>query len=327
MATDLQSPARPLVSVVIPCRNAEPWIAETLRSVLDQRDVALDVVVIDDGSTDESISAAAAVSRDVRVVWQTPQGVSAARNAGTQLSVGSYLQYLDADDVLMPGTLAARVARLEASGADVALTPWQRWHHRSPSGETDPRDEIVNRTLSDRPDVDLLTDAWWPPGAVMYRRRAVEAIGPWRRDLPVIQDARFLLDAALTGARFVHLPELGLKYRVHEDSLSRRDSGAFLDDCYRNAVDLHDRWAGTPALDAERRVALVRVYAYVARPFFVSNRARFDEVCDRIWQLEPRFRPDGPPALRALSGVVGYTAAEQIACWWRQMKRVTGAAS
>ena len=324
---DFKAETRRLVSVVIPCRNAEPWIAETLRSALDQRDVTVDVVVIDDGSTDESIHAAAAVSKDVRVVWQTPQGVSAARNAGTQLSVGSYVQYLDADDVLLPGTLAARVARLEASGADVALTAWQRWHGPLPTGDSDPRDAIVSRTLSDRPDVDLLTDAWWPPGAVMYRRRTVEAIGPWRQDLPIIQDARFLLDAALTGARFVQLPELGLKYRVHEDSLSRRDSGAFLDDCYRNAVDLHDRWAGTSALDAERRGALVRVYAYVARPFFVSDRARFDEVCDRIWQLEPGFKPQGPPALRALSGVVGYTAAEQIACWWRQMKRATGAAS
>ncbi len=319
------SSSRPLVSVVIPCRDAARWIGDTLASVLEQQAAALplEVIVIDDGSTDESVGIAAAAGSSVRVVWQMPQGVSAARNAGTQLAVGEYLQYLDADDVLMPGTLAARVRALEVSGADVVLTPYERW---TPVTAGPGGGYVVRRTLGPRPDVDLLTDAWWPPGAVMYRRRIVGAIGPWRRDLPVIQDARFLLDAALAGARFTQIEPTGLRYRVHPDSLSRRDSGAFLDDCYRNAMDLHDRWESSNQLDPERRQALVRVYAHVARPFFSTNRPRFDEVCARIATLDPAFRPEGPRALRALSGVVGYPAAEQIAGWWRLAKRTAGAA-
>ena len=317
-------PSRPLVSVVIPCRDAARWIAETLASALAQQSAVLplEVSVIDDGSTDESVSIAAGAGPSVRVVWQMPQGASAARNAGTQFAVGRYIQYLDADDVLTPGTLTARVHALESSGADVALAPYERWDAGA-SGDGGP--DIVRRTLGPRPDVDLLTDAWWPPGAVMYRRSIVEAIGPWRRDLPVIQDARFLLDAALSGARFVQIDEVGLKYRVHLDSLSRRDPGAFLEDCYRNALDLHDRWTSSNQLDPERRQALIKVYAHVARPFFSTNRSRFEEVCARIATLDPSFRPEGPPALRALSSVVGYPAAEHIAGWWRLAKRTAGA--
>src|SRR5206468_3043323 len=134
--------------------------------------------------------------------------------------------------------------------------------------------EPVTRQLGARPDVELFTDAWWPPGALLYRRSVVERIGPWREDLPVIQDARFLLDAALVGARFVHASGVGLRYRVLQaTSLSRRDPRAFVDDCYRNARDVHARWAGEGSLDAERRRALLRVYGHAARVYFRLDRA------------------------------------------------------
>ena len=317
------SPA-PVVSVVIPCHNAEPWIRETLASVLGQQGVSYEVLVVDDGSTDQSVSVAAAAGPAVRVVWQTQQGPSAARNAGTQLAVGTYLQYLDADDVLLPGTLAARVARLEATGADVALTSWRRFTDGAAPEHADGPE--MRRVLGSRPDVELLTDAWWPPGAVLYRRTMVDTIGPWRSDLPIIQDARYLLDAALAGARFVYVDGVGLRYRERPGSLSRQSSIAFIEDCYRNAVDLHERWQATGALDPLRRRALVRVYAHVARPFFSADRQRFHEVCERLTRLDPQFRPESPRALRLLTGLLGYPAAEQIAYWWRQMKGTAGAA-
>lgn len=308
-----------LISVVIPCRNAERWLGETLASVFVQ-EAALDVIVVDDGSTDDSVTVAEDAPGPVRIIRQDARGASEARNAGTAAAVGSYLQYLDADDVLEPGTLKARLAALEASGADVALAAWARWE-RQPSGEFRIGD-VVHRRLSERPDVDLIAGAWWPPGAILYRRSIVERIGAWRVDLPVIQDARFLIDAALRGARFAYVDELGLRYRVHgSDSLSRRDPRAFLDDCYRSAADLHDRWLRDGELDEPRRHGLVRAFGHVARGFFDVDRARFDEVLARLDALDTRYRPDGPAALRWLSGVVGYRSAEHVAWWWRQVKR------
>jgi glycosyltransferase involved in cell wall biosynthesis len=311
--------ASSLISVVIPCRNAERWLGETLASVFVQ-DVALDVIVVDDGSTDGSVAVAERAPGPVRIIRQDARGASEARNAGTAAAVGRYLQYLDADDVLEPGTLQARLAALDAAGADVALAAWARWE-RQPSGEFRIGD-VVHRRLSERPDVDLIAGAWWPPGAILYRRSIVDRIGGWRVDLPIIQDARFLIDAALCGAEFIYVDDLGLRYRVHgSDSLSRRDPRAFLDDCYRSAAELHDRWRRDGTLDEPRRRGLVRALGHVARGFFDVDRARFDEVLARLDALDARYRPDGPPSLRWLSGVVGYRSAEHVAWWWRQVKR------
>jgi glycosyltransferase involved in cell wall biosynthesis len=308
------------VSVIVPCRNAAPWLAETLSSVLDQTGPSLEVIVIDDGSDDESPAIAEQAGPRVRLLRQPPRGVSAARNAGTAAARGEFLQYLDADDLLLPSTLTARVSALDASGADVALGGWVRWK-AGPDGVFRAGD-VERATLGPRPEIDLLTDAWWPPGAILYRRAIVDRIGGWREDLPIIQDARFLLDSALHGARFTQVAGVGLRYREHDQSLSRRDPLAFAVDCYRSAADLEWQWTRADALDPDRRHALVRVYAHVARATFTRDRAVFDEAYGRAVRLDPAFEPQGPPALRLLSSLIGYRPAEHVASWWRASKRL-----
>jgi hypothetical protein len=113
----------------------------------------------------------------------------------------------------------------------------------------------------------------------------------------------------------------GLKYRIHgQTSLSRRDPRAFVEECYRNAVDLHERWLGEDTLDEARRRGLVRVMGYVARSLFPLDRRRFEEVLERIWTLDPGYLPEAPRSLRVLSSLVGYRSAEHVALWWRQVK-------
>ena len=307
----------PDVSVIVPCRDAAAWIAETLSSVIEQRGTTYELIVVDDGSKDDGAGIADAIG--ARVLRCPPRGVSAARNEGTAVAVGRYIQYLDADDVLESGMLAGRVELADRTGVDVVLVAWRQWK-RERSGEF-AAGEVFRRRLSARADVSLLTNAWWPPGAVFYRRAVVDRIGAWRADLPIIQDARFLLDAALSGASFDYLDDVGLKYRIHgPTSLSRRDPRAFVEDCYRSAAELHDRWQNDGTLDAPRRDALVVVLGYVARAMFPLDRGRFDEVLERIHTLDPKYRPEGPVLLRKLSGAIGYRSAEQVALWWRQLK-------
>jgi glycosyltransferase involved in cell wall biosynthesis len=249
--------------------------------------------------------------------------VSAARNAGTVAATGEFIQYLDADDLLDPDTLDARVTALDRSGADVALTAWMRW--KADVNGVFGAGAVERRTLGPRPEIDLLTDAWWPPGAVLYRRTIVDRVGQWREDLPIIQDARFLLDSAIQGARFTHVAAIGLRYREHGQSLSRRDPLAFAADCYRSAADLEEQWTAAGALDRERRRALARVYAHVARATFSRQRALFDEASRRAVHLDPTFQPHGPRSLRLLSYLIGYRRAEHVASWWRQSKRLGAA--
>lgn len=311
-----------MISVVIPCHNAELWLGETLASVFAQA-IPLEVIVVDDGSTDRS-AAIAAEAGPVRLIRQTAQGASAARNTGTSAAAGEYIQYLDADDLLEPHTLENRLTRMQETGADVVLTPWMRWE-RQPTGQFESAG-IVRPALGERPELDIFIGAWWPPGAVLYRRAIVARVGAWRLDLPIIQDARFLLDAALAGATFAHTDSVGLRYRVHgSDSLSRRDPRAFVEDCYRSAAELHDRWQARGEIDEDRRRALVRVFGQIARSLFPIDRGRFDDVLDRIHSLDARYRPAAPPMLRALSGVIGYRSAEHVALWWRHVKASTPA--
>jgi glycosyltransferase involved in cell wall biosynthesis len=309
-----------LVSIVIPCRNAAEWIRETLESASCQPDVNTEIILVDDGSEDDSVEAAkAAAGSSLRVIRQQHAGVSRARNMGTDAARGAFIQYLDADDVLMPGVLSGRVAALGRSGADVAYSNWVWWQRQRDGGFAE--GATVARRLGRRPDVDLLTEAWWPPGALLYRRTIVDRIGPWREDLPIIQDSRFQLDAALSGGTFVHVDAIGLKYRVHSnESLSRRDPGAFLDDCFRSVSELQAAWERQSAVDEERRRALVKVYAFLSRGFFRADRSRFNDMLRRLRALEPNFLPEGPRALRALSRLFGYPAAEHVAACWRVTK-------
>lgn len=104
----------PTISVVIPCRNTERYLAEALRSVRDQSLTPLEVVVVDDGSSDGS-AAIAAADPMVRLDRQPPLGIGAARNRGVELARGEVIAFLDADDLWPLDSLMVRMCRLMAS--------------------------------------------------------------------------------------------------------------------------------------------------------------------------------------------------------------------
>ena len=92
---------RPIVSILIPAYNAEPWIADTINSALGQTWPRKEIIVVDDGSTDQTLCIARRfASKDVSVVTQENQGAAAARNKAFELCQGDYIQWLDAGDLL-----------------------------------------------------------------------------------------------------------------------------------------------------------------------------------------------------------------------------------
>ncbi|MBC7704404.1 MAG: glycosyltransferase [Rhodoferax sp.] len=119
---------RPLVTVVVPCFNAVRYIGAALRSVLQQGWPALEVIVVDDGSTDGSAACVKAEFPTVAVVEQANQGVAAARNRGMAHARGEWVAFLDADDVWLPGKLHAQFDALrEEPTARMACGAWQVW--------------------------------------------------------------------------------------------------------------------------------------------------------------------------------------------------------
>src|SRR5205823_4417550 len=118
-ASDMQVSSQACVSVVIPCFNAGETIAVAVDSVLAQTDAHFDILVIDDGSTDGSLEITRRFEQQVRVLTGSNRGASAARNRGIADTTSEWLLFLDADDLLLPGTLINRLDAAAATGADV----------------------------------------------------------------------------------------------------------------------------------------------------------------------------------------------------------------
>ncbi|WP_416672268.1 glycosyltransferase family 2 protein [Egbenema bharatensis] len=315
--------SHPKISIIIPCYNAESFLRETLESIFVQTFRDYEVILIDDGSTDNTAKIIQSFGSQVRAKFGLNQGASSARNQGTQLASGQYIQYLDADDVLHPDALEKRFLALETGLADVAYSNWQ-YLEENEAGDFCPG-KIISRKIEDfhvDPQIALFTNFWAPPAAILYRREIVDAIGGWSGSLPVIQDARFLMDAAFVGARFVHVSKVGASYRVHRGSLSRRNHQTFMQDCLQNAIEVEEKWHRQGKLSQEQQAALENVYGYVTRYFFEHDRLKFYEVLDRIHSLNPNYLPSGPASLRQLSKWFGYERAEAIALNYRRFKKL-----
>lgn len=279
------------VSVVIPYYNAERWICQTLQSVYDQAVPDCEIIVVDDGSNDKGSDLIAAKFPDARLIRTSNRGPSHARNIGTRIASGRYIQYLDADDLLAPGKLMAQVHLLEQSKADVAYGDWQRLEEQVDGSFYPGR--LMQRLLPVDAEVALFTYFWCPPAAYLFRRSIVERVGRWKEHLPVIQDARFALDCALHGGRFVYSPGLMAWYRVHRGaSVSRRDPVAFHRDIFRNAIEVEGWWKRYGGIHSEHRAALLRVYSYVAYVGFDIDASLFAAG----YQAVIRLSKNRPPA-------------------------------
>lgn len=315
---------RRLASIVIPVFNGKTVVVEAVMSAAAQTHRDTEVILVDDGSTDGSAAAAAAAAPGIRVITQRNAGVSAARNAGLAAASGDYIQYLDHDDILAPDAVERRIDALERTDADVAYSGWRELRP-APHGGFE-AGELKDRRIEDAdsdPEIAILKGFWVPPASILYRRSVVEKIGPWKEWLPIIQDARYFLDAAMAGARFTHVPGAGSFYRTGQPggSLSSRDRRQFLRDCLSNAKDVQRLWEkDAKQLTAARQSALVSVYSVVARDSRGRDEETFAAAFAALKSIDPFYCPRSPRALRVLSRIIGYPQAESVAVVYRKVR-------
>jgi glycosyltransferase involved in cell wall biosynthesis len=220
----------PLVSIVIPCYNAAPWLRSTLESALAQTWPRREIILVDDGSTDDSLAVARGFEdRGVRVIPQANRGASAARNLGLELAGGDWIQFLDADDLLAPDKIAVQISRLAAAPAGcIASSEWARF-------QAEPAAAIFTAQPNwrDMAGLDFMLlhyDHGWmmPPIAWLAPRPAIEAAGRWREDLSLNDDGEYFCRVMLASAGIVFSPGARAYYRSGlPASLSdRRDDAA-----------------------------------------------------------------------------------------------------
>jgi glycosyltransferase involved in cell wall biosynthesis len=308
----------PAVSVLIPCHNAGAFLKETLDSVMVQDGVRWEVILVEDGSTDDSLDIAEGYGEQIRIVATPQRGAGAARELAAAESKGRYLQYLDADDVLLPGALCQRVAALDASKAGVVVSGWQRI---LPAEDGSWREGAVEirRHSEWHPCLDLAVfkGFWAPPAALMYRAEIAKRV-TWSRKLPIIQDARFLLDVALLGTEVTYAARVTARYRQHtQGSLSSGGRLGFWQDVYRNTREIEEIWSNAGLMDSERLSALADGYANLARHSFLLDESFYREcLTDHLRYPEvksSRFLR----AARLLDRGLGYGPACSVLGWLR----------
>jgi len=312
------------VSIVVPCFNAATTIGATIEGALRQGNNPQDVLIIDDGSNDCSLTIANSFEPRVRVLTGPNLGASAARNRGIAETKGEWIVFLDADDLLNSGTLRRRLETAEATGADVVVCDWQEFFDGR-DGTVDGAVRSVDlAALEADAELACATHVWASTAALMYRRSLVEKIGGFREDLPVIQDARFLFDAAFHGARFAHSPHLGARHRISPQSLSRRDPARFWRDCLLNGTQIEALWRARGTLTSERISALADIYNGAAHGLFRAGDPSFRQALAAL-------RTSGLPVSRRnrlaelLSDVAGHRRAVRLAQRWTTSRRmITG---
>jgi len=208
---------KPLVSILIPAFNAEAWIADTIKSANAQTWPRREIIVVDDGSTDQTLQLARRfASKELVVVGQENQGAAAARNHAFSLSQGDYIQWLDADDLLSPDKLASQLAAAEEcqSARTLLSSGWGYFAYQNDSAEFIPTSlwqdlspvEWLLRKLSEN--VHMQTATW------LVSREITEAAGPWDARLKHDDDGEYFCRVILRsdGIRFV--PEGRVFYRL-----------------------------------------------------------------------------------------------------------------
>lgn len=208
--------SKPLVSILIPAFNAQESIADTLRSAIAQTWEHKEVIVVDDGSTDQTMAIARQFeSHGVRAVSQKSQGASAARNLALSLSRGEYIQWLDADDLLAPDKIARQMETLDHGRDEKILlsSAWGRFIYRYY------RSKFVPTALwCDLSPVEWLLrkmgqNLYMQTASWLVSRKLAEAAGPWDTRLLSDDDGEYFCRVLLAsdGVRFV--PEATVYYR------------------------------------------------------------------------------------------------------------------
>ena len=304
----------PLVSVVIPCYNSEKYLPDTIKSVLYQTFNNLEIIVVDDGSTDKTADIIKSYGSKVAGVFGENKGASAARNKGTELAKGEFIQYLDSDDILDSRALETRIKAFSKNEADVVYSNWQELKEDQEGSFV--KGKVQSRSIQDvhsNIEIALFTEFWSPPAAYLFRRELVHKIGGFKEYLIYIQDARFALDAALHGGKFFKVPEIGAYYRIrHNGSLSKSNPVGFLQDVYCNTQEIESIWREDGPLDSERLKALADNYDYTARNLFEADFTLFKRNLNSLYRIDPGFRPTWPKVAGLLSTLLGIKLAAMI---------------
>lgn len=312
------------VSILIPAYNAARSLPDTLRSALAQTWPDFEIIVVDDGSTDETLAAAWSVtSPRIKVVRQENRGQAAAFNRALAEAQGDYFVFLDADDLLARDKIERQIARLHASGPEfVASGEWARFC--GDSTEAVFRPERVWRDLAP---VDWLVESWMGGGmmhgaAWLVPRGVAERAGPWNESLSLVNDLDYFPRVLLASRGVLFCPGARSYYR--SGSSASLSASRTPDACISGFKAL--RLSRECLLQAEHsprtRLACATALQRFIYWLYPDGREFIAEAEREVSRLGGSpLRPEGGRGFQLASSLLGWKAARHLQrIFWRLRK-------
>lgn len=307
-----------LVSILVPCFNAELYISAAIESALAQTWPEIEIIIVNDGSTDKSgeiIDRFAKLHDNITLICQKNAGQCAAANRALCEATGDYIKFFDADDIMHPQMIERQLARLNGSVCDVASVAWGRFYGEDFSTfmlnpqtvwrDMDARDWLVEAWMDARP---MMQCALW-----LIPRQILEQAGGWDEELSLINDFEFFARVLCHAENIRFTPDVPLMYRSGlPGSLSGRKSDAALDSAFHSLI------RGTGHLlsvrdDREARLACANVLQDFIYTYYPRRNDLRKQAGDRLMALGGSdLPPSGSPAFQVLRRFLGWKLARRV---------------
>jgi glycosyltransferase involved in cell wall biosynthesis len=277
-----------------------------------------EVIVVDDGSTDKSPDLIAKYGEKIIFRRTANAGANATRNLLTSLARGEWLQYLDADDYLLPGKIVDQIAVLrEKSGeADVIYSPMIMFYSDDP---------VKNHTEAITSDDPILNFIRWTPfgsHSTLFRRESILAVGGWKPDQPCCQEHELILRLLMSGARFVLSQTPGAVYRKHGSTTISTGDPMRVIRMRRYLTDQLVQFAeSSNKLRPEHRAALFVSRMESARSAFKFDPSEAEMLSAAAFEIGARWKdrsPALPAGYRLSVHLMGFGRTERLAAWIRR---------
>jgi hypothetical protein len=300
----------PLVSILIPCYNAQTWVRQSVESALGQTYPNKEVIVVDDGSTDGSLDVLRSFGDAIQLETGPNRGGNVARNRLLALSQGKWLSYLDADDYLLPDKVQRQIELVFSRGdLDIVYSPII--YRVEATGEE------LHFTIEDKEDAIANYLGWsaFSTNSLLWRRAAVAEAGGWRESQKVCQEHELLSRLIIGGCRFALSDVCSTIYRFHgNQTVSNRSS----ETTTRQRMMLTDRLADylhtTGQLTDKRRSAIARARLESARSMYRVDRPYARDLMRKALRAGPIGpTPAAPRSYRLALALLGFDGAEILA--------------
>jgi len=307
-----------LVSVIIPCHNQERFLLSCLDSVIDQDYRPIEVIIVDDGSSDgtrrimNDFRSAQRNGIVVKCIYQSQHGAPHARNQGCRQAKGEFIQFLDGDDILCSGKLSGQIDVFKNNkDIDVVYGDGQFLIHDCENLVR--KDSIISIGVSSDIIESLLTGEWVPVFSYLSRRSAIISCGPWNNTLKINQDFEYFLRMAIQRCKFYYRAGITGLYRKHSSNSISEQTVSILGRTTRIILCRAEYSLKEQGGFTEQRIsAMVEYYRRIARQVYPMDIECFENSINDVLRLCPQYLPKSNRA-RIISKIIGFRNYEKIA--------------